>query len=322
MALRLEMAGIFYQIVADPIQPGASSKAVGLMNPVTGRRMARTAGLDRVFPEAVSFYNKAFQLLFPEADPNASFLKPYPIWKALHSVEEINFLTAKSASPGFENLISIHRCEEAGLPVVFKDTVAWCRIEEGYHLEPTHYLDSAKAFFTSKNKLQLIHFNPQDLIQEATGWQWNGLHFSQVVSCLGLQCPWVGKDLIPLKGEVYEFSGMESWGEHILKTEKFILPMQNGWVRAGSTYAFDASDENPTEAGLDEICRDLLPEIRQNLTIEKAWAGLRATTQSRQPMVKEIMPNLFGLNGMGTKGISHSPTASLQVMELLAGSRE
>lgn len=318
VALRLAMKGIPFRIVHDAAQPGASEKAAGLVNPVTGRRMARTSDFALLFPEAVAFYREAYRLLHPESNSQSdTFLKPIPIWKALHSTEEINFMAAKSSSDGYEELISVFTPDQADLPPIFKNTAGWCKIENGFHLEPAHFLNDARDFFRKAGNLEEDSFHPSQLHFENAGWWWKGNAYSSVISCLGLQCPWARPELIALKGEVYEFSGFPAWQNLVMKTEKFAIPLPNGLVRMGSTYHAGQTDPEPTSAGFEEIIRDVRPEILARFHCTRSWAGMRPTTIDRIPIVRKEQDNLFLLNGLGTKGISLSPYYSLKILELI-----
>jgi len=315
LALTLEKPGLSYIIIADENQESASCKAVGLVNPVTGRRMAKTPDWDEILPVFLKFYAEAFELIFKK---KGSFLEAKEINKALFSTEEINFLTAKSSGDSFKNLIDIVLFENRNFPPVFKGIKAWANIRKGGRLDPRFYLESSKSFFQKNNKYEAVEFNPKDLKKEESGWQYNGRYFKNVVSCLGMSCPWTKDIMFPNKGQVYETEGLPDWGPEILKTDIFLVPLGNGKTLIGSTYEREFEHLNPDEQGWKELIKDLEREYSSKLKIKKSWAGVRPTTSDRLFIVSKMDENLYCLNGMGAKGISMSPFAVQKLLKLIS----
>ena len=83
LGLLVEELGYSYMSVSNKDKHSASSKAVGLVNPVTGRRMAKTWNYDELMPFAVKFYGRAFETIF---NAKRNFLNLKPIYKALFSL--------------------------------------------------------------------------------------------------------------------------------------------------------------------------------------------------------------------------------------------
>jgi glycine/D-amino acid oxidase-like deaminating enzyme len=319
LALELLKRGKKILVIENPEFPGASHRAVGLVNPVTGRRMAKTWNYEDVIPLCHTFYKEAFSQIFGKS---GSFLQERKIFKALHSVEEMNFLAAKSASDGFEDIIDIHLPEAPGLPSVFQNTVGWLEIKNGGRIDPKEYLCEAKNHLKKNHSFLEKPFLPSELTKIENGWHWNEMDFKNVVSCLGLGCPWIGSSLWAVKGQVYQFSGLPDWGNQVLKTEKFIIPLTNGSGLMGSTYEREFENELPDQTGFEEITRDLSPWAMQQFQVLDSWAGIRPTTKDRLPVIQKLDESLFALNGMGTKGVSLAPFGVkklLRILELESG---
>jgi len=58
LAHELEKAGISFLVIDDPLSPGSSKLAAGIMNPITGRRLVRTWMIDELFPFAIKAYQE------------------------------------------------------------------------------------------------------------------------------------------------------------------------------------------------------------------------------------------------------------------------
>lgn len=317
LAFWLEGLNKSYVILSHESIPCASRAAVGLVNPVTGRRLAKSWNVDYLFPMAKAFYHMAYQIVHPRAKPNDSYFEPMAIVKALHSVEETNFVSAKSAWPGYENLIHVVNKDLATWPSLFSNTCGWCEISSGGRLLVQPYLNESDDYFQKKGVLKKGEFKRENLRFENGYWVFEDLQATTVVSCLGLGCPWLRGELIPVKGQVLEVSGIDLPTNKVFKTEKFFLPLANGNTLCGSTYENEFESPDADEVGKKEILRDLKSAIREKIKIEQAWAGIRPTTPERQPIIKELEPGIFSLNGMGTKGVSLSPWAAWQLLGMI-----
>lgn len=320
LALWLEKNQVPYHIISSPELPGASRAAVGLVNPVTGRRLAKTWNMDLIFPLANFFYRMAWKILHPD-EPIGSYFEPLPIWKALHSVEEINFLSGKSGWDGYGQLLEIDGQFDAANDIIFSNTVGWCKIKQGGRIRVKEYLDDSFTFFQQNGLWSNYSFEKVLLKKTAEGFEYKEISAKNVVSALGLDCPWVKKDLIPVKGQVLVLKGLPNFDQKVLKTEKFFLPDGAERFLAGSTYEHDFSHPDPDLQGQKEILRDLKAEIKKRIEITETWAGIRPTTATREPIIRQIEPGLFSLNGMGTKGASLSPWAAWQLLGLSLSSQ-
>jgi glycine/D-amino acid oxidase-like deaminating enzyme len=313
LGLNLAMHEKKFQILSGSDGACASEKAAGLMNPVTGRRMALTWNYEKVWPLAFQFYPQA--LSFLKRNPDI-FFSSRNIRKALHSVEEMNFLEAKSAWAGFQEIVRIEK-KKSQDPEVFENLCGWAISENGARLEVPAFLDEARQYFIENRQFLNQNFNRENLQKTPKGWQFNGIQYDAVVSCLGLGCPWISPELWAVKGQLYRLEGLPDWGADILKTEHFLIPLQNGSVLAGSTYEREFEHEEPDQAGYEGITAELLPEHKSKTKIIQAWCGIRPTTKDRRPVIRQLDEGLFAVNGLGSKGVSLAPYAADQLMKML-----
>ncbi len=317
LALRLAMQGRSFRILASAQTASASSKAAGLMNPVTGRRMALTWNFAEVWPEAVNFYAEAYLLLTGKP---GSFLQKRKIRKVLHSTEEMNFLEAKSAWAGYGDLVKITPADPESS--IHQQQCGWAEIDAGYRLDVPVFLRLALEYFQQKNQVIEAEFFPEMLHPSEAGWEIDGRNYAFVILCLGLGCPWIGPDLWAVKGQVFVLRGLPDWGSEVRKTEHFLIPVDDNLVLAGSTYEREFDHLLPDSRGLEIILDSLKPEIKAKVQIETSWAGLRPTSKDRRPVIQEVQPQLYAINGLGTKGVSLAPFAAGQLLSILPASLE
>jgi glycine/D-amino acid oxidase-like deaminating enzyme len=311
LALSLDLAGVPFRVLSHPEKPRASEKAAGLVNPVTGRRMALTWGYDFIFPAAVSFYREAYTRIYPGRP--GSFLEPRLLLRALHQTEEMNFISAKSADRGYSDLLTIHSLPRRW-PEIFSGMAGWCETAGGFRMDVPGFLDSVQTYISAQGRYQEGIFSEDKLQASGSGFVYDGLSYRCVVSALGLGCPWLKDRLWPSKGQLFELEGLPDWGTDVLKTEHFFIPTGKGTVLAGSTYERGATHPEPDEAGKKVVLGSLTPGWQTGVRVLRAWAGFRPTTPDRRPILEEVKPGIFTLNGLGSKGVSLSPWAAAQVM--------
>jgi glycine/D-amino acid oxidase-like deaminating enzyme len=285
------------------------------MNPVTGRRMALTWNYDIIWPLALEFYPAALAFLKIE---NKQIFTARTIRKALHSKEEMNFLEAKSAWAGFQEIIRIEN-KNKNEEEIFENQIGWASCNSGARLQVPEFLEAARIYFSDLGSFVDEEFLPEKLMKTPAGggWSWNGIQFDAVVSCLGLGCPWISPELWAVKGQMFNLEGLPAWGTDILKTEHFLIPLQNGEVLAGSTYEREFEHAEPDEVGFEMITGEILPELRHKLKVSESWTGIRPTTHDRRPVIRQLDEGIFAINGMGSKGVSLSPYAAEEIMKLL-----
>ena len=313
LAIKLAMAGRSFEIIHSEKEPCASEKAAGLMNPVTGRRMALTWNFEAVWREAEQFYAAAY-LFLKKAE--GSFLVPRTIRKALFSIEEMNFLEAKSAWAGFGETIGIHAKTDSD-PALFSQTVGWADTRTGYRLDAPAFLRACSEYFSTRSLLSESEFRKENLKKLPDGWLFQGKTFRNVVSCLGLGCPWIAPELWPVKGQMFVLEGLPDWGTDVLKTAHFFIPEQGKGVLAGSTSEREFSHPEPDAEGFESITGGVNPELLAAARIADSWAGIRPTSKDRRPVIREIQHALFAINGLGTKGVSLAPYAAGTLLHTL-----
>jgi hypothetical protein len=173
LGLKLAMHEKKFQILSSPDNACASEKAAGLMNPVTGRRMALTWNYEIVWPQAFRFYPQA--LAFLKRNPD-NFFSARTIRKALHSVEEMNFLEAKSAWAGFQEIVRIEK-KNLQDPEVFENLSGWAVSENGARLEVPAFLEAARQYFIENEQYLNQNFNPENLKKAPKGWLYHGIQY-------------------------------------------------------------------------------------------------------------------------------------------------
>jgi glycine/D-amino acid oxidase-like deaminating enzyme len=287
-------------------------RAAGLMNPVTGRRMALTWNQAEVWENSLDFYRNAY--FFLKGKPG-SFLQPRLIRKVLHSPEEMNFLDAKSAWAGFGELVQTMPSEN--LESLHQQQFGWADIREGYRLDVPAFLKAAHAYFRDSKQMEDATFRQDSLEIKGGKVMYGGACYRKVVSCLGLGCPWIAPELWAVKGQLFVLKGLPMKGMDVIKTEHFLIPITENEVLAGSTYEREFSHEQPDEAGFETVTAGIRLDILSQIEVTRSWAGIRPTSKDRRPVVREIEQGIYCINGLGTKGVSLAPFAVNMLLNLV-----
>ena len=123
--------------------------------------------------------------------------------------------------------------------------------------------------------------------------------------------------IIPCKGDMLTIEYKECEAAFIIKKDAaYLIPLGNHIFKAGSTYKWGNSDETPDESDKKEIADKLNAMLENDYTIVQHQSAIRPTTKNREVIMKQhsIYPNLFMLNGFGTKGIIQGPYWAKQIV--------
>ncbi|MEZ4920903.1 MAG: FAD-dependent oxidoreductase [Saprospiraceae bacterium] len=103
LAWTLESAGLDVWIASDPDTPGASAIAAGIINPVTGKRYAKSWEFEAHWACAQQVYARF------EAQFQTKVLHPRTIHRLLTTPEEVNNWTTRSGMPQFEPFMDMQK---------------------------------------------------------------------------------------------------------------------------------------------------------------------------------------------------------------------
>jgi glycine/D-amino acid oxidase-like deaminating enzyme len=290
-----------------------SAISAGIINPVTGRRMAEVWMAEEILPFAWKAYSEIGHKLnefcisqknlvdfFPNPHQRQVFMdRAEQDDKYLHSYPEQN-----KFNPFFNYDLG---CGE----------IRSCFIA---HLE--NLLPAWRQQLKNNNQLLEENFVLEKLISANNKIQYNDIIAQKIIFCDGLssfqnsffsQLPFA-----PNKGEmlIVEIPGLP--GHHIYKKGFMLAPLISTdlfWF--GSNYQWNFINADPTKEFYDQAGRHLKAWVKLPFKILEHKAGLRPATLERRPFVgmHPRNPNIGILNGMGTKGCSLAPFFARQLAD-------
>jgi glycine/D-amino acid oxidase-like deaminating enzyme len=137
------------------------------------------------------------------------------------------------------------------------------------------------------------------------------------------------EDIIPARGQVLLTSPIEKlpWKGTFHSDEGFYYfrnlgnKVLLGGARNKAFVEEETTDMNTSgfiqthlEDYLDEV---VLPNFKDQYTIESRWAGIMAMGHEKMPIIKEVQPNVFCCIRMSGMGVALAPVVSQQVAEMM-----
>ncbi|CAN5886062.1 FAD-dependent oxidoreductase [soil metagenome] len=324
LARTLRLRGHRVMVIDQPKANSASNVAAGLMNPVAGKRFAKSWQADLFLPAAHTFYSHL------EVALGERFFFPSPIVKLFSTPEEQNNWMAKSADPGWEGLV------ETPLPGQLPDSDAVVQqeyggiiVRQGGHVEVRRMLEALQQDLKRQEGLLEGHFDLARLEIEGTFVRYETITASHLIFCEGFQAstnPYFGWLPFSLnKGEVLDVRVDNFKPQCIYNKGVYVLPLMSGeGLRVGATYDWRQVDEKCTDVAQAELSQKLGQVIWHPFEVKAQYAGIRPAVRDRRPLIgtHPDIPVLHIFNGMGSKGVMMAPYLARHFAEVLEGERQ
>lgn len=306
-------------LVIDRVNPAsASMAAAGLYNPITGPNLALAWDAHRFFPVIEPFYREI------EKETGESFLHPMPIYRPFNSAAQQNDWSGRWSDPRYNPFIASFSAFSKGDPVL-RDPWGGLTLAGGGFLDLPMMLSCFRSFLAQRGMLLDEHFDAGHLTVGSGNVLYKAHRAERIVFCTGHRLPpgsrfdWL--PLKPLKGETLLLK-VDADIETIYNRGCFIIPLQKGLCRAGSTYNRNDLSTVPTENGRSEIEKKLNNLISASYDVVGQAVGIRPASVDRRPLLgfHPEFPVLGVFNGLGSRGVSMAPVLSrIMTRNLLQG---
>lgn len=286
--------GVAFRII-DSGKRGSSHVAAGLVHPVTGKNCTVAEGYALHRREAEAFYQHCETLLQQQV------WHPLEVVRLLGNTERKKLLPKFEAGPAAEWVIDmdLHESEQGDIAITLRG---------GARLDVAEFLRRSRAFFGKHGLVEEREFS--GVSGDAT-----------TILCEGAQGLMRGHPVAwqhrCAKGEILTVHA-PSWRQSRMITGRgWLVPVGNDCYKVGATYEWNQLDEMPSEKGLrhiESIARHL---GGAHYTILSHDAGIRPILRKSQPVAGMISPDVYVLNGLGSKGSLHAPWATRALVEHL-----
>ncbi|GAB3527540.1 FAD-dependent oxidoreductase [Pontibacter brevis] len=318
LSYTLRKRGYQVLVIDEPRPSGASRVAAGLINPIAGKRFAKSWLADDFIPAADAFYDEL------EAHFGRELFIHKPIYKIFSSIEEQNTWMAKSASEGWNDFILATHTKSIHQPGV-QDPYGGVLIGRGGNLLVEEMLNLLTAELLAQELLLPEKFQMDELQLTEHGVKYKAIEADHLVFCEGFQVvnnPWFKwLPIQPTKGEVLEVQAENFNPECIYNKAVYVVPVGGSRFKIGATYNWREPDEQPSPEGQEELAERFSQITSQHFTIINHQAGIRPAVRDRKPLAGRHpqYPQLSVFNGMGSKGVQMAPYLAQQFAAALAG---
>jgi len=304
-------------VANDPARPAAAQAAVGLLNPVLGKRFTVAWQAARALPVARATYAAIAR------DTGIPLFQDLPIVRLLRDAGERATWETRAAgiaAAGFKVE------DSATVPRGFRSGAHGAITIHGAGLVDAWLLvDGLRRHLTARGSYvdQACDIADITLRQDRITWKAGGLEARTLVLAGGAgdigsrgnvthaAIPHPGAELPvrPVKGESLLVHVPALGEEAVVVSGNFLAPRGNGFWICGATQEPDVSDAQPSAGARNELESFLHAQLEVPWMVVDHRAGVRPTTPDLRPIVGRWGSSapVYVLNGLGTRGFALAP---------------
>ena len=312
-AFMLHQQGIPFLVIDTAYTNTASRIATGMFSPVSGRRKVISPIILQQIPFAINIYKQLEELL------EKTILHIQNIYEMPESLQSQNAINKKLSDAGFAKYIFP---AETTLPNLKQDFGAFEITNSGW-VDCPLFINSFRDWLRENNLFIEEEFKYEELNIDKENIQYNRILCKKIIFCEGyrvLNNPYFkNESIVPCKGDVLTIEYKDGPASHIIKRDNAsFVPLGNNIFKAGSTYNWHNTNESLEEKDKKEIENKLDAILQNKYIVINHQTAIRPTTQNREVIARQhpVYPNLFMLNGLGTKGITQGPWWAKYIVEL------
>jgi glycine oxidase len=316
LALELRKSDKNFLVVEGRLPYSASAVAAGILNPVTGKRLAKSWRADRFLRCARKTYQEWESLL------GKTFFKETRVLRLFKDEEEQKVWKRKKELIEYKDFLG-RRYQ----PGEFKDSLKDCQgsfeILKAAILDVQTFLQAAKDLFASEGCLRENNIDHDDISIANNIAKYSGKLYHKVIFCEGFRVddnPWFQS--IPMEssqGEIQTVMANTPLPEGILNCGKWLRPLGDRLFQAGSTHKWDNMYSDPKKENDNEIQDGMKNILHQLPVLLHRRTGIRPASKDRKPVLGFHPQNscLGILNGFGAKGAMMGPWMAKHLSDVI-----
>ncbi|WP_066624717.1 NAD(P)/FAD-dependent oxidoreductase [Rufibacter roseus] len=312
----LENSGKTVVVYDVPKSNAASRVAAGLINPVAGKRFAKSWQIDAFLPVATQFY----QALEKQYGEQLFFQKP--ILKLFSTPEEQNTWMGKSADTSWQEYVETTHLHLPPSENVSQE-LGGLLIKKGGYVALRSFLSLREKDLAARNVLRSQPFDISQLQMVPHGVQYQDVQARKIIFCEGAQGAenpyfnWLPFSLN--KGEILDIKVPDFKAEYIYNKAVYVVPLGGEKYRVGATYNWRDLTEEISEESKEELSGKIKEILKKPFDITEQYVGIRPAVRDRKPLIG-VHPELSQVaifNGMGSKGVLMAPLLAQQLIAAL-----
>lgn len=308
-------------IIDQPKDNSASRVAAGLMNPLAGKRFAKSWLADTLVPFATAFYRQL------ESQCGRQLFYQKPILKLFSSAEEQNNWMGKSAGMAYGDFIKAVHTRLPDSAEIHQE-LGGIEIDKGGYVDVPLLLDTLRQCRQEKGEIISDAFRPEALRIQEDGLAYQDMQARHIIFCEGYQGArnpyfnWLPFSLN--KGEVLEVEVALQQQGYIYNKGVYVVGVSQDRWRVGATYNWRQVTEEVTAEGRKELERKLQDLLKKPFRVVAQRAGIRPAVRDRRPLLGRhpALPQVSIFNGMGSKGVMMVPYLAHHFALYLSGAQE
>lgn len=310
MYFTLKNMGYTAAVIDFPSFSRSSAIAGGLINPVGLQRLVKVWQAD----EQLAACNRFFEMAGKEL--NVELLHHKLLKKMIAGDEEKSFWEQRAKE--LQGFIS-EKCSGGRPPGTSTNIIGYGVVEHTARVDVQLFLNLLREKLIQEQRLLEEPFDHSLLAVSDTGISYKHLQADKIIFCEGHAVrnnplfEWL--PLRPTKGEILTLRSPVKIND-IYSKGVFMLPVEEGLYKVGSTFNWIELDENPTVEAREEIMSRLRAFFEGETTLIKQEAAVRPTVQDRRPLagVHPLHSNVGVFNGLGSKGLLIAPWLAPQLV--------
>lgn len=317
----------------------ASRVAAGLVTPITGSRAAASWRWDEFFPAANEFYLRV------EKATNSTLWGVESALRVFRSPEERQLYQSKwfDSGPALGRSSIDAELDSEVKRIGLKSPHGICRFSPAARLQTVDYLDVSRRYYEQlgvffehdlqcEREIVFARGNAEFLVEIPA----LGLAGKKVMFCQGIAARenrfFNELPLHPARGDILTIESPQVHCDRVFHHDAWAVPIARHRFLVGATY-----DRSPFQAS-ELVCEDKSNRFRTELmsrwesmvegkfvsgehtVLEQRWA-VRPASYDRHPLIgpNDSTPNVFCLNGLGSKGTLMAPRLAEMLIEAMEG---
>lgn len=295
-------------VVDDGYRHSSSTKAVGTVNPITGRRFVKTWLCDTLLPFAKQYYQQAEEVLgqqffFPR---NIALIFSSPTmqndWLLRPEAQETDYV---------EQLTDIELFKSE-----LHDVVGGIEFGGGGRVNMPLFMECFREILRQEHRYREESFDYEVLEIDNDAVRYKDIVAQNIIFCEGAQAasqnPYF--KYLPFnlaKGEILliKIPNYKLCNKMVKHKQLFIIEMQQDLYWVGSAHIREFQDDQPTETERQSLELQLRQILQIPFEVVGHWAGVRPSVKDRRPFIGQHPNhrNVFIFNGFGAKGSYTTP---------------
>lgn len=301
--------------VIDNQAESASKIAAGLINPVTGMRLVKQAGVENLLAVAKQCYQQ-LEIYFKH-----QFYIETPLLRLIKNEKELLTFQKRLDETGYADFLAptlINPADDIVAPfgMIEQKQTAYVLIRS--------LLSCLQVYFQQLDCYYAAQFEYADItITDKVCWR--DIKAKKLIFCEGyraLDNPWF--NYLPFqvaKGEILTLNSASKLRNDIIQYGHWLVPLKTGQFRIGANFDSVNINQTPTDA----VRQDLLQSLNEVMPLLKGVsvvahdANVRPTTLDKLPFIGQHPKHkrLYIFNGFGAKGSLQIPYYTQKFIDFL-----